>query len=663
MGALLGMADRSPAAVKLIAPAGYLPNVPFLVRVEVNDNSGARNWSLWNADALLVADQPGIVLSTNHIVLRNGLGTALLTVSGTTNFNLTATVNGGQAARPVTNLSGQPVITVSGTLPGTSTTWSGIVNITGDVTVPVGHTLTIRSNTLVQINGVSSGTNAADLIVNGTIQSLGTEQHPVTITCPDPNLNWGQIRHDNAQPSIYQYTFITKAGRAPGEGHTGTAPALRPNNSTITFDGSVISDVTALGSTMGKIMMASGSTLIFRDCVLARARMGPEIAGTGLLCTNTYIMEMNGPDDADGIYLHDAAGRVLTLSRCVLAGGDDDAIDTLDSNVTVENCILRDWANPNEDAKGVSAFNGEVVLRRCLIANCFAGVSAKSDGPLAVVRLDHCTIIANTQGVSAATKANATAGNINFYLTNTIVRAVDAVYSDFGPNKFVSVTYCDLSEPWPGVGNITSDPLFVNAAGGDFHLQPGSPCIDAGDPAFSSDSDGSRTDIGFYTASTPAGGLFASITSPSSSAIFVVPANIAISATASSATGTVTRVEFFEGNTKLGEDTSNPYSLTWSNVLEGNYALRAVATQLGGLMATSAPVTISVASGEGPSTNVLVAAGSDWKYLDDGTDQGTNWMRLGFNDSAWKSGQAQLGYGDGDEVTSLVSVPTRATST
>src|SRR5207247_951211 len=132
---------------------------------------------------------------------------------------------------------------------------------------------------------------------------------------------------------------------------------------------------------------------------------------------------------------------------------------------------------------------------------------------------------------------------------------------------------------------------------------------------FSSDSDGSRTDIGFYTASTPAGGLFASITSPSSSAIFVVPANIAISATASSATGTVTRVEFFEGNTKLGEDTSNPYSLTWSNVLEGNYTLRAVATQLGGLMATSAPVTISVASGEGPSTNVLVAAGSDWKYL------------------------------------------------
>jgi hypothetical protein len=31
-----------------------------------------------------------------------------------------------------------------------------------------------------------------------------------------------------------------------------------------------------------------------------------------------------------------------------------------------------------------------------------------------------------------------------------------------------------------GEGNINSDPLFVNASAGDFHLQPGSPCIDAG---------------------------------------------------------------------------------------------------------------------------------------------------------------------------------------
>jgi hypothetical protein len=48
---------------------------------------------------------------------------------------------------------------------------------------------------------------------------------------------------------------------------------------------------------------------------------------------------------------------------------------------------------------------------------------------------------------------------------------------------------------------------------------------------------------------------------------------------------------------------------------------------------------------------ILIPAGSDWKYLDDGTDQGSAWREVGFPDSAWAEGPAQLGYGDGDEAT------------
>jgi hypothetical protein len=47
----------------------------------------------------------------------------------------------------------------------------------------------------------------------------------------------------------------------------------------------------------------------------------------------------------------------------------------------------------------------------------------------------------------------------------------------------------------------------------------------------------------------------------------------------------------------------------------------------------------------------LIAAGSVWKYLDDGSDQGTAWRSPSFDDSTWASGPAQLGYGDGDEAT------------
>jgi hypothetical protein len=47
----------------------------------------------------------------------------------------------------------------------------------------------------------------------------------------------------------------------------------------------------------------------------------------------------------------------------------------------------------------------------------------------------------------------------------------------------------------------------------------------------------------------------------------------------------------------------------------------------------------------------LLPAGSVWRYLDTGSDQGTAWRAAAFNDTGWKSGAAELGYGDGDEAT------------
>ena len=51
----------------------------------------------------------------------------------------------------------------------------------------------------------------------------------------------------------------------------------------------------------------------------------------------------------------------------------------------------------------------------------------------------------------------------------------------------------------PGVHDLSVDPQFVDAANGNFHLQAGSQCIDAGDPASQfNDPDGSRNDLGAF---------------------------------------------------------------------------------------------------------------------------------------------------------------------
>src|SRR5947209_5223858 len=49
--------------------------------------------------------------------------------------------------------------------------------------------------------------------------------------------------------------------------------------------------------------------------------------------------------------------------------------------------------------------------------------------------------------------------------------------------------------------------------------------------------------------------------------------------------------------------------------------------------------------------DTLVPKGATWKYLDNGSDQGSAWRAPDFDDSSWKSGPAKLGYGDGDEAT------------
>ncbi len=49
--------------------------------------------------------------------------------------------------------------------------------------------------------------------------------------------------------------------------------------------------------------------------------------------------------------------------------------------------------------------------------------------------------------------------------------------------------------------------------------------------------------------------------------------------------------------------------------------------------------------------STLVSYGSSWKYRDNGSNQGTAWRSTTFSDASWASGNAQLGYGDGDEAT------------
>jgi hypothetical protein len=94
---------------------------------------------------------------------------------------------------------------------------------------------------------------------------------------------------------------------------------------------------------------------------------------------------------------------------------------------------------------------------------------------------------------------------------------------------------------------------------------------------------------------------------PANGASFTAPASISLAATASDADGTVSTVEFFNGATKLGEDTTAPYSFAWSGVGAGTYTLTARATDDLGYTSSSSPSTVTVVAANKPPTAAVTS--------------------------------------------------------
>jgi hypothetical protein len=68
---------------------------------------------------------------------------------------------------------------------------------------------------------------------------------------------------------------------------------------------------------------------------------------------------------------------------------------------------------------------------------------------------------------------------------------------------------------------------------------------------------------------------------------------------------------------------------------------------VGGALRSGALSYVSFTTGE----PLVFASSSGWRYLGNGTDPGSSWKDLGYQDTAWPSGTSEMGYGDGDENT------------
>ena len=175
--------------------------------------------------------------------------------------------------------------------------------------------------------------------------------------------------------------------------------------------------------------------------------------------------------------------NVITDNRCDdgLGGGvyfDSSTSGVIENNIISDN-FSRDYAGGVllSEVADVQVINN-VIVDNTTTSDLGSGLSLYGDGSATIKN----NIIA--YGVGGAGIVAIGSGTVN-----------ECSYNNVYDNDTA-----DISAPACEVGtNFTADPLFVSRSTGDYALQAGSPCIDAGDPDSAlEDVDGSRNDVGAY---------------------------------------------------------------------------------------------------------------------------------------------------------------------
>ena len=136
-----------------------------------------------------------------------------------------------------------------------------------------------------------------------------------------------------------------------------------------------------------------------------------------------------------------------------------------------------------------------------------------------------------------------------------------------------------------------------------------------------------------------------SLTAPASGASINIGTTVNITANATDDKG-VTKVEFYNGSTKLGEDTSSPYSYSWNTTGQtaGTKSLTSKAYDAAGNVKTSSAVSITLkatttTTGNGDANNDGRVNGIDYSILAE--HDGQNYPAADFNNDG-KVGAADL---------------------
>ena len=215
---------------------------------------------------------------------------------------------------------------------------------------------------------------------------------------------------------------------------------------------------------------------------------GCGFTGAGIYC------EVSSPTIANCVIADNTA-----YSTCSTSGG---GIGLEKSSAHITGCTIVGNTATNGGGGAVSSMDSDPVISSCVLV----GNAARSGGGLwwAVTSggefmgyyptIRHCTIVGNTVTYRGGGVYSVANGDPR--ITNSIVwynTSESLSYNQIYKSGSLTVSYSAVQNGWTGQGNISANPLFVDRNGpdgipntldDDLHLAIGSPCINAGDPAY-----------------------------------------------------------------------------------------------------------------------------------------------------------------------------------
>ena len=298
-----------------------------------------------------------------------------------------------------------------------------------------------------------------------------------------------------------------------GAAYQGTLDncAISNNAAFISGGGTYLANLNNCVVSSNKLIQGTGgggSTYgVLNNCLVAGNFVAGYGGGTYFSTLNNCMVSNNSASFGGGVCYGVVSNTIISSNKATIYGGGA-YLSSLNNCTVVSN---------SASGTGGGAYGG--ALNNCLLAGNSAsyGGAVASDLYVPPPVLNNCTIYGNSASVQGGGLISAAyAAPSQLFVTNCIAFGNTAPTGSnyfFGYSVEITFNYCCTAPlPTNGAGNIADNPQLVNPAGGDFHLQSNSPCINAGNNSGvtnSTDLDGNprivggTVDIGAYEFQAP----------------------------------------------------------------------------------------------------------------------------------------------------------------